>query len=262
MGPDYQVVTANDGFTALDELESQRFDLVVTDFNMGKMDGLELLEAIRYRQPAAQIIMITAYGSDFLEAETYRLQVYRYLHKPLEIEAFRQIVKEALANRQVTHPENLALSAEQHQKIDHLLAHLRKDVSARCLFLADVHGHILARSGDADRLPREEIATLLGSSIATLNEAGRTVDGKADAVNLTYRESEHQYLYGLNIGRRLLMVLIIDRGQYSSRLGTVWYYAQQTAAALGEIMAGAEYAHPRQLLGQGMHRAIEAEFDK
>jgi CheY-like chemotaxis protein len=67
LGPDYKVVTVTDGFTALDQILNQPFDLVVTDFNMAQMDGLELLEAIRYAQPDTRVIMITAYGSEDLE---------------------------------------------------------------------------------------------------------------------------------------------------------------------------------------------------
>jgi CheY-like chemotaxis protein len=98
LGPDYEVLTADNGFAALDKLQTQQFDLVVTDYNMEQINGLELIEAINHLQPAARVIMITAYGSDALEAEARRLQVYRYLTKPLEINDFRRVVREALFN--------------------------------------------------------------------------------------------------------------------------------------------------------------------
>jgi DNA-binding NtrC family response regulator len=97
LGPDCEVLTANNGFAALDELQTQKFDLVVTDYNMEQINGLELIEAINHLQPTARVIMITAYGSDALEAEARRLRVYHYFTKPLEINDFRQVVREALS---------------------------------------------------------------------------------------------------------------------------------------------------------------------
>ena len=104
LGPDYEVLTANNGFAALDELQTQQFDLVVTDYNMEQINGLELIEAINHLQPAARVIMITAYGSDALEAEARRLQVYHYLAKPLEIHDFRRVVREALSKPATNRP--------------------------------------------------------------------------------------------------------------------------------------------------------------
>ena len=93
LGSEYQVITATDGFAALDQLDQYEFEVVVTDYNMGGMDGLELLESIRYIQPDARVIMITAYGSDLMEAEVRRLQAYRYLTKPLDIELLAAVVE-------------------------------------------------------------------------------------------------------------------------------------------------------------------------
>lgn len=235
LGPNHIVQTAGDGFTALDTLKGNSFDVIITDYNMARMDGLELIESIRYLQPAARVIMMTAFGNDTLEQETQRLQVYRYLNKPLEINTFRQIVQSALQEKMPKSYSKATSLAGDIQEIDRLLVNLRKDVSARCIFLADVQGRIISDSGDTNQLPKEELATVLGDSITTLNEAGKAIDGDAGAINLAYRESAHQYLYVLNIGQKLLLVIIINRSQYSSRLGTVWYYAQQAAAFLTEV---------------------------
>lgn len=261
LGPDYQIATVTDGFAALDQIMAESFDLIVTDYNMAHMDGLELLEAIHYTQPNAQVIMMTAYGNDILEAEARRLQI-RYLAKPLEINLFRQVVQETLDDLPAGQFGILILSHKRHQQISQLLEQLRSDVSARCLFLADVQGHIIARLGNADQISMEETASLLGGSIATLREAGHAIDGDPDAINLAYREGKHEYLYALNIGQRLLLVLIIDRGQYTSRLGTVWYYAQQVVVTLRQILRETEYANPRQIFDARVDQAFQSELDK
>jgi two-component system response regulator (stage 0 sporulation protein F) len=262
LGPDYQVVTVTDGFAALDQLLDQPFDLVVTDYNMAQMDGLELMEAIRYAQPDARIIMITAYGYEALENEVERLKAYRYLTKPLDINDFRQIVGEALQDRTAGPPGVLVLSDEQYRQITRLLEQLRTDVSARCVLLTNAEGRTMARIGDVEQLPMEQITSLLGGGIATLIEAGRTLDGDAEAVNLAYREGKNEYLYALNVGQQMLLFLVIDRGPYSSRLGSAWYYAQQTALTLREKLNRTKQASPQQIFNQAVDKAFDAELDK
>ena len=57
--PDYRVVTAPDGFIAIDQLMQQQFDLVVTDWRMGEMDGLELAEIVHSMLPDTRILLMT-----------------------------------------------------------------------------------------------------------------------------------------------------------------------------------------------------------
>lgn len=262
LGPDYEVVTVNDGFAALDQLGKQLFDLVVTDYNMANMDGLELLEAVRYIQPDARVIMITAYGYDLLEAEVEQLQAYRYLTKPLEIKAFRRIVQEALGDTVVSRPGVLLMSDQRYRQINNLLEQLRAEVSGRCIYLTDPEGRIIARTGDIEKLPAEEIATLLGGCIATLQEAGRTLDSDTDAINLAFREGKREDLYAINIGQQLLLILVINRGPYSSRLGSVWYHARQGVVRLRESLSEAEYVTPRQIFSEALDQAFNSELDK
>ena len=259
LGSEYNVVTAPDGYAALDALRQRPFDLVVTDYKMAGMNGLELLETIRALQPDARVILMTAYGNSSLEAEANRLQAYRYLAKPLEIDAFRQIIKESLEDIAVSRPGILILSDERYRQVNDLLNQLQADIGARCIFLTDAEGHFFASIGDTKKLPMEQIACLVGGSVATLLEAGRVIDGEADTANLAYREGKRENLCVVNIGRQLLLIIVIERGPYSSRLGSVWYYAQQAAQALREKLGEAEYAHPQQVFAEDLEQAVGRE---
>ncbi len=258
----YDVVTARDGFAALTELQKQKFDVVITDYNMAEMDGLELMETVRYLQPTAKVLMITAYGNDMLEAEARRLQAYRYLTKPLEIDTFRRIVQEALGDFTAKRAGVLILSNEKHGQVSQVMGQLQADVGARCTFLTNAEGRTIARTGQTDKLPMTEIASLLGGGMATLTEAGRTLHDALDNINLAYHEGKREHLYAINIGHHLLLVLIIERSPYSSRLGSVWYYARQAAISLRDMLREAEYADPQQVFDASIEQAFNTELDK
>ena len=261
LGNEYHVVTAPDGYAALEELKKHSFDLVVTDYKMAGMNGMELLGRIREEQPDTRVILMTAYGSVSVEAEAKRLEVYRYLSKPLEIDTFRQIVKEAMEDAATSRPGLLILSDEGYREVVQLLNQLQGDIGARCIFLTDAEGHFIARVGLVKNLPLEQIATLVGSSVATLIEAGRVIDGDSDTINLAYREGKRENLYVVNIGRQLLLIFLIDRGPYNSRIGSIWYYAQRAARVLQEKLSEGQYTDPQKLFDNDLEEALDQQMD-
>lgn len=251
-GREYQILTATDGFAALEILQQKPIDIVVTDYQMAGMNGLELLEAIRAIQPETRVIMITAYGTDEIEAQARRLKAYQYLTKPLEVDSFRQLIREALADVAISRPGILILSEKRYQTVTDMLEQLQADVGAQCIMLSDAAGHILARTGDTERLRLSEIVPLLSGVVSSLLEVGRSLaDNSQEAINLVYREGAHENLFVVNVGQDILLVVAIERGQYNSRLGSVWYYARQSALSLRKIVGDADAATvPQVLLGE------------
>ena len=59
----FQLICAEDGKQALDKMEDDDFDLILTDVRMPKVNGLELLRAVKERSPKTQVVMMTAYGT-------------------------------------------------------------------------------------------------------------------------------------------------------------------------------------------------------
>ena len=77
-----QVVQADSAETALTLLPDNRVDMVVSDINMGAMDGLGLLKEIRRQYPQLPVLLITAYGSVTASVEAIRNGAVDYLVKP------------------------------------------------------------------------------------------------------------------------------------------------------------------------------------
>ncbi|MGA2034235.1 MAG: sigma-54 dependent transcriptional regulator [Thermoguttaceae bacterium] len=83
----HEVVAAADGEAAWQQLQAGRFDVVVTDLKMPKLDGIELLKRIK-QGPLADmtVIMMTAYGSIPVAVEAMRLGAFDFLTKPFRNE--------------------------------------------------------------------------------------------------------------------------------------------------------------------------------
>lgn len=95
----YAVQTARNGLEALAAVESTEFDVVLTDFTMEKMDGLEVLEKIKVMSPNTQVIMITGYATINTAVEAMKKGAFHYLAKPFRLDDVRNVVNQALEKR-------------------------------------------------------------------------------------------------------------------------------------------------------------------
>jgi two-component system, NtrC family, response regulator len=78
----FEAFTANSGKEALEILANTDVDLVLTDMKMPVMDGIELLEQIKRKDPDLPVIMMTAYGTVEKAVEAMQKGAYNYILKP------------------------------------------------------------------------------------------------------------------------------------------------------------------------------------
>lgn len=95
-GKGYVVVTAEDGYDALQKLQSERYDLVFTDLKMPGMDGVEVAERVKARQPWTPVVIVTGFGSRTSEERARAAGVTGFLHKPLTPEQIEETAEHAL----------------------------------------------------------------------------------------------------------------------------------------------------------------------
>lgn len=113
----HQVIGHTDPFKAAEERE---FSIVITDFMMPNLNGIELLGALKQTNPTAVRLLLTA-AADFkvaLEAVN-RGEVYRLLSKPWNLSELTTVVKQAVEHFRLM-AENRRLAAELHQRNQHL----------------------------------------------------------------------------------------------------------------------------------------------
>src|SRR5690606_25320738 len=92
----YQVEEAVDGLEGVETLKDQDFDLVLCDIKMPKMDGVEVLEAIKKIKPEIPFVMISGHGDLDTAVNTMRLGAFDYISKPPDLNRLLNTVRNAL----------------------------------------------------------------------------------------------------------------------------------------------------------------------
>jgi CheY-like chemotaxis protein len=93
---DWLISTEASGQEALEALASRSPDLIITDYHMPVMNGLELIAQVRGRRIQSRVILITAYSSPELYDAAQRLQVDHYLTKPVPLTLLRRLATATL----------------------------------------------------------------------------------------------------------------------------------------------------------------------
>lgn len=97
----YRVQSAVSGATATELLEEEEFDLILLDLQLGDMDGIEVLRAVKDRWPDTEVILLTAHGSVNSAIAALRHGAYDYLLKPAQVHDIRERVERGLEHRRI-----------------------------------------------------------------------------------------------------------------------------------------------------------------
>jgi len=92
----YDVTSSMSGEDAVELIDVEDFDLILSDVRMPRMDGIELLKRIRKTSPATMVIMITAFGTVKNAVEAMKIGAHDYILKPFSPEELELTVKKAL----------------------------------------------------------------------------------------------------------------------------------------------------------------------
>lgn len=104
----YIVRTAEDGTSAVTELERARYDMVISDLKMPKMGGLDLLKEVARVHPDTLTVIMTGFGTVETAIDAMKRGAYDYILKPFKVEEIVHIVQRGLEKRRLA-AENLRL---------------------------------------------------------------------------------------------------------------------------------------------------------
>ncbi len=97
----YDTEGAESGAEALQKIRGKSFDLLIMDFRMPGMDGLETFRRAREFNPEIAVIMLTGYGTPERENEAMRLGVKKFVRKPITIDQLANVINDVLASARI-----------------------------------------------------------------------------------------------------------------------------------------------------------------
>jgi two-component system response regulator HydG len=103
----YSVSEADDGSTAIRQVQAQSYDLVLMDVRMVKVSGLEALDKIKAYNPAIPVIIMTAYSSVETAVEALKQGAHDYLTKPLDFDKLKITIERAMEHTRLKEENRL-----------------------------------------------------------------------------------------------------------------------------------------------------------
>lgn len=93
---DYNVVLAEDGMQAFDVIRNENIDLVIADYDMPRVNGLELLAKVRAGFPRIPFILVTAYSNLSVIREAWATGAFDFFQKPVYVDRLHQTIRLAI----------------------------------------------------------------------------------------------------------------------------------------------------------------------
>jgi len=137
----YTIVCVEDGAAALKKMNDGKFDLVLLDIWMPKMNGLEVLKKIRNAKNRPKVIVMTSDDAPETLLSAIREEAYQYVSKPVEPRALISLVRETLEKKADVAPIEVvsatptwvellvSCSLAEAERIENFMAHLKTGLS-------------------------------------------------------------------------------------------------------------------------------------
>lgn len=169
---DYELLLASDGPGAIALAQNNKIDVAVLDIRMAGMSGIEVLERLKFVDPAIEVVMMTAYETTDTMRQALRLRACDYINKPFDLGTMRSAVARAMQRRTLegeihTNAEKLQelLGELQNQRVEEQMANTRGEIYASIIH--DINGPLTViagfvqllnqRIGNATRLELEDL---------------------------------------------------------------------------------------------------------
>ncbi len=141
----FRLLTAENGREALDILNSNQPDLVVTDLHMPVMDGVELLAVMSESFSEVPYIVMTAFGNAVIEEHLQQAGSLNFLKKPIDIESLEEAINKAL---DLHEEQNCSLAGLPLSSFLQLVSVERKTAHLKIFHIAGQCGSLFFHEGD------------------------------------------------------------------------------------------------------------------
>ncbi|NOY98029.1 MAG: response regulator [Chloroflexi bacterium] len=173
LGHELTIIETPSGEEALLEASRHKIDLLVVDYRLPGMSGLELMEKITARHADTKVILITGLTDKKSRKEMVEAGAFAFFEKPVPLADFLDAVERGLGlQRTILPPEGDSEQVEHRKTLSGLLSRFRKDVGAQAVFLVSDRGRVLVRAGD---LTDSSLEVSLLSALMAIYSAGQKV---------------------------------------------------------------------------------------
>lgn len=149
LGHELDIVDAPSGEEGLLEASRRKVDLLVADYLLPGISGVELMHKVRARNPEMKVIFITGMTERKARDEMLSAGAIAVFDKPIPLADFLDAVERGLGLvRTIFPPESSKESEENRQTLAELLAGFRQKIKADAVFLISDRGRVLARAGN------------------------------------------------------------------------------------------------------------------
>jgi CheY-like chemotaxis protein/predicted regulator of Ras-like GTPase activity (Roadblock/LC7/MglB family) len=255
---EYTVDTAVCGSDALEKVKENPYELIITDYMMPTMDGLELAKAVREISPETKVILITAYGSKELRASVSELNLEGFIDKPFSMEQIQTIVEDAIGLVKSSSEEQLDMQG-LGEPLRHHLNVLQQNSGASCVLLLSANGYMVESAGVTSGMDTSNISALVAANFAASSELARIL--KTDSVfKSSFHEGPEYNIYAHDVDGEYLLAVIFGS---ETKPGAVWHYTKQTAAELVAVIAEqSNVAIDADDLAEAMNAELDQLLDK
>ena len=239
LGADYQVSTASNATIALDKVQQQRFDLIVTDYMMPEMTGLEMLHQMKDVAPETKFILMTAHhDTNQIRDDVDDLVLAGFVGKPFTMPDLLKVVNRVMADTDPASDTPPLASPEFSKEVvaEHL-KNLRSQTGAHTVLLVNADGSPVHAVGNIDRDRISRLAAFVSTNFLAIFELA-SLFGDTDTVfKSSYYEGNKYNIYAYNINGDYFLAVVFGAG---GKPGTVWFYAKQIATELASVLPNSE----------------------
>ncbi len=186
----HNVLVADGGRDAVRKAKAERkLDLLITDYLMPDMNGLEVLEAVRKQHPGLRALIISGHGTVRSAVEAMRLGAFDFITKPFDVEQVRNAVDRALAAGPEPTLEGIVKTAPSGAKTTSVIASAPNVPSAPAPNVINIPGVSLIGNAPATQKMAHQLLQAARASRATVLLLGESGTGKEVAARLIHEAS-------------------------------------------------------------------------
>lgn len=258
LGNNYQFDIVHSGHEALTKVNNHYYVMVITDYKMPGMTGIDLAQAIRQISPNTQVVLMTGYGTKALQSVAQQLEVAGYLDKPFSIKQIRQVVQHVIEQTTQSEldeqPEPTGLDPEVRQN----LVDLHVQTGAQCVLLITSNGYPVETVGYTHQLDVTTASTLVAANFLAAAELANMLHTDTSIFKSSYYEGDAYNIYSYDVNKQYLLVVVFDA---KSKPGVVWFYTKKAAATLTPLLENQSTQFNWGDEEEYLDAALEAGFD-